>query len=125
MDGDRELSDAWTGFTWFIILNERPPEGFTWSGGRLTKKQATSRPDHLWPELWEKLGRNAQLMERQKWSHEKPELDNARKLRGIYFIDLEDKEVKETIRNARKIGSTNGSRHALQDMQEKQELWEW
>ena len=32
----------------------------------------------------------------------KPQLDNARKLRGIYFIDPEDKEFKETIMNARK-----------------------
>ena len=48
------------------------------------------------------MGRNAQLKERQKWSHEKPKLDNARKLRGIYFIDPEDKEFKETIKNARK-----------------------
>ena len=69
---------------------------------RLTRKQPTSRPDHLWPELWTKLGRNAQLKARQKWSHEKPKLDNARKLRGIYFIDPEDKEFKETIKNARK-----------------------
>ena len=73
-----------------------------WSGRRLTKKQVTQRPDHLWPELWTKLGRNAQLKERQKWSHEKPKLDNARKLRGICFIDPEDKEFKETIKNARK-----------------------
>ena len=29
-------------------------------------------------------------------------LDNARKLRGIYFIDPEDKEFKGTIKNARK-----------------------
>ena len=29
-------------------------------------------------------------------------LDNARKLRRIYFIDLEDKEFKETIKNTRK-----------------------
>ena len=29
-------------------------------------------------------------------------LDNARKLRGIYFIDPEDTEFKETIKNARK-----------------------
>ena len=42
------------------------------------------------------------MKERQKWSHEKPKLDNARKLRGIYFIDPEDKEFKETIKNARK-----------------------
>ena len=29
-------------------------------------------------------------------------MDNARKLRGIYVIDPEDKEFKETIKNARK-----------------------
>ena len=46
--------------------------------------------------------RNAKLKERQKWSHEKPKLDNARRLRGIYFIDPQDKEFKETIKNARK-----------------------
>ena len=48
------------------------------------------------------MGKNAQLNERQKWSHEKPKLDNARKLPGIYFFDPEDKEFKETIKNARK-----------------------
>ena len=37
-----------------------------------------------------------------KWSEERILLDNARKLRGIYFIDPEDKEFKETIKNARK-----------------------
>ena len=68
----------------------------------LTKRQLTSRPDHLWPELWIKLGRNAELKEKQKWSNEKPKLDNARMLRGIYIIDPEDKEFKETIKNARK-----------------------
>ena len=48
------------------------------------------------------MGRNDQLKERQTWSHEKPKLDNARKLRGIYFIDPEDEEFKETIKHARK-----------------------
>ena len=47
-------------------------------------------------------GKNAKLKEKQKWSEEKVHLDNARKLRGIYFIDPEDKEFKETIKNARK-----------------------
>ena len=32
----------------------------------------------------------------------KTKLDNARRLRGIFFIDPEDKEFKETIKNARK-----------------------
>ena len=101
IDGSRDLSDSWTGFTQFTLLEEKPPDGYMWSGRRLTRKQLTSRPDHLWPELWTKLGRNAKLKEKHKWSNEKPKLDNARRLRGISFIDPEDKELKETIKNAR------------------------
>ena len=48
------------------------------------------------------MGKHAKLKEKQKWSHEKRHLDNARELWGIYFIDPEDKEFKETIKNARK-----------------------
>ena len=70
--------------------------------GRLTRKQLTSRPDHPLPELWKSIGKHAKLKEKQKWSNPKLHLENARKLRGIYFIDPEDKEFKETIKNARK-----------------------
>ena len=48
------------------------------------------------------MGKHAKLKEKQKWSNEKIHLENARKLRGIYFIDPEDEEFKETIKNARK-----------------------
>ena len=48
------------------------------------------------------MGKNAKLKEKQKWSEEKIHLDNARKLRAIFFIDPEDTEFKETIKNARK-----------------------
>ena len=48
------------------------------------------------------MSRNAKLREKQNWTGEKPKLENARSLRGIYFIDPEDKEFKETIKNARK-----------------------
>ena len=102
IDGSRDLSDPWTGFTQFTLLDEKVPDGYTWSGGRFPRKQLTSRPDHLWPELWKSMGKNAKLKEKQKWSEEKIHLDNARKLRGIYFLDPEDKEFKETIKNARK-----------------------
>ena len=47
------------------------------------------------------MGKNAKLKEKQKWSEEKIHFDNARKLRRICFIDPEDKEFKETIKNAR------------------------
>ena len=96
--------------------------GYGWKGGRpwvrlkertgeptrspkitsVTRQQLTSRLDHLWPELWKSMGKNAKLKEKQKWAEEKIHLDNARKLRGIYFIDPEDTEFKETIKNARK-----------------------
>ena len=102
IDESRDLSDSWTGFTQFTLLEEKLPDGCMWSAVRLTKRQATSRPDHLWPELWTKLGRNAKLKEKQKWSNKKQKLENARRLRGIYFSDPEDKEFKETIKNTRK-----------------------
>ena len=100
--GSRDLSDPWTGFTQFTLLDEKAPDGYTSSGGRLTRKQLTSRPDHLWPELWKSMGKHAKLKKKQKWSEEKILPENARKLRGIYFIDPEDTEFKETIKNARK-----------------------
>ena len=48
------------------------------------------------------MGKHAKLKEKLKWSEKKLHLENARKLRGIYFIDPEDTEFKETIKNARK-----------------------
>ena len=86
----------------FTLLEEKAPDGYMWSRGRLTRKQLTSRPYHLWPELWKSMGKHAKLKEEQKWSNEKIHLENARKLRGIYFIDPEDTEFKETIKDARK-----------------------
>ena len=46
--------------------------------GEINEK--TLRPDHLGPELWEKVGKHAKLKEKQNWSHGKPKLDNAKKL---------------------------------------------
>ena len=84
------------------LLEEKPPNGYMWSGERLTRKQLISRPDHLWPELWKSMGKHAKLKEKIMWFNEKIHLENARKLRGIHFTDPEDKEFKETIQNARK-----------------------
>ena len=44
------------------------------------------------------MGKQAKLKEKQKWSEGKLHLENARKLRGIYFIDPEDTEFKESSR---------------------------
>ena len=48
------------------------------------------------------MSKAAKKKEKQEWASEKPELDNARNLRGIYFIDPEEGEYKDVIENARK-----------------------
>ena len=70
-DGDRDLSDTWTGstiyisFTRFTIWSETSPDGRTWSGERLTRKQTTSRPDNVWPDVW-KLVSDVQIVQRSE-----------------------------------------------------------
>ena len=39
---------------------------------------------------------------KQRWAIEKPKLDNARQLRGIFFIEPEDVEFKDIIKKARR-----------------------
>ena len=48
--------------------------------------QATTRPDHVWPEVWTRIGKAAQNREQQERPKAKQKLDNARKLRGICFF---------------------------------------
>ena len=42
------------------------------------------------------------MKEKQNWASGRPKFENARKLRGFYFIAPEDKEFAEIIKNARK-----------------------
>ena len=92
VDGEKELSDAWTCFTRFILLNERPRDGKTWSGVRLTRKQATSRPDTVWPDMWKHMSNAAKSKAKLKWAVGKPKLDNAGQLRGAFCIEPNDEE---------------------------------
>ena len=39
---------------------------------------------------------------KQRWAIEKPKLDNARQLRGIFFIELNDEEFMLNIKAARR-----------------------
>ena len=102
VDGDRELSDTWTGSTKIHCIGWKPPEGYTWSWERLTRKQTTSRPDTVWPEIWKDMSDASKRKEKQKWAIEKPKLDNAKKLRGIYVIDPDDGEFHDIMKNARR-----------------------
>ena len=120
IDGSRDLSDPWTGFTQFALLEEKPPQGYLLSGRRLTRKQLTSRSNHLWPEFWEKMGKNAKLKEKQKWSYEKLHLDNAWQLRGVCLNWPWGQGISENHEErSQEIGNTNCSRCALQKNEEQ------
>ena len=101
VDGEKELSDAWTGFTRFVLLKERPLEGYTWSGERLTRKQTTSRPDDVWPEMWKFMSDAGKKKAKQRWAIEKPEVDNAGQLTGIFYSEPNDEELKLTMEASR------------------------
>ena len=51
VDANRSLSDSCKGFTKFTLLKVKPPMGYVWFRGRLTKIQATTRLENLWPEV--------------------------------------------------------------------------
>ena len=60
------------------------------------------------------MSKAARHKENEHWTIEKPKLDNARRLRGIYYIDPDYMEFKDTMKSARKkIRSAAGVRHAL------------
>ena len=67
---------------------------------RLTRKQTTLRPDNVRPDMWKRESDAAENKAKQKWAIEKPKLDNARQLNGVFFIEPDDEEFKHTMQNA-------------------------
>ena len=57
--------------------------------------------DKLWPDMWKRMSGASERKEEQKWAIEKPKLEHARRLRRISFIDPDDEEFKNIMKNAR------------------------
>ena len=53
--------------------------------------------------MWKHVSEAVKCKTKQKWIIEKPKLDNARRLRGIFIIDPEDEEFKRVMKNARRM----------------------
>ena len=81
---ERELSEAWTGLTRFILLNERPPDGFSWSGRRLTRKQTTSRPDNFWPDMWKHKSDASKTQSKATMDHRQTKVGKCQK--NIWYL---------------------------------------
>ena len=102
VDGDRELSDTWTCFTRFTVLSEKPPDGYTWSSWRLTRNKRPQGPTNYGPEMWKHVSACIETQREATVGNRETKLDNARRLRGIYFTDSEDEESKDIMKNARR-----------------------
>ena len=116
---NRSLSDSWTGFTKFTLLKEKPPKGYSWSKKRLTKFK--QRPDLKMCGL--KSGRRSEKplrKERNKSGQTRSPNSIMIGDRGIYFIDPDDGDYKDTIKKReKKVGSSYGGANALQERNEK------
>ena len=69
---------------------------------RLAGKQTISRPNNVWPDMWKHMSDAPKRKAKQKWAMEKPKLDIARQIRGIFFIEPGDEEFKLTMKSARR-----------------------
>ena len=78
------------------FMKGNPPKGIYVVRGETDK--SSNDYQTRWPEVWTKIGKAAQKREKQEWKNDKPELDNAQRLRRIYFFDLKDEEYKEIIK---------------------------
>ena len=52
--------------------------------------------------MWKHVSDVVKSKAKQKWAIERPKLDHARSLRGIYFICPKDEEFKDTMKDARR-----------------------
>ena len=81
---------------------KRSPEGYTWSGTRLTRKQKSFRPHDVWSDMWKFMFDAAKMKAKQRWAIEKPKLDIARQFWGTLSIEPDHEEFKLTMRAVRR-----------------------
>ena len=60
IDGSRDLSDPWTGFTQFTLLEEKPPDGYMWSGEEINEKTADIQARSFMARTLENNGKECQ-----------------------------------------------------------------
>ena len=83
---NRELYSPWTGQTSFELLRPRPPVGYSYVGGRLTKTQETTRPANVWLEIWRTLSKKQKGKAIKDWQQLSAERDRERAQRGISHV---------------------------------------
>ena len=68
INGSRDLSDSWTGFTQFSLLEEKPPDGFMWPKSECPDIWIRL-PRHKWPKSWSSMEDPFVPLERNLYGH--------------------------------------------------------
>ena len=68
-----------------FTVSAKPPDGYMWSGERLTKIQATTRLDHLGPKVWSRMSKAAQRKEKQHMGYRETEARQCAKVEMHLF----------------------------------------
>jgi hypothetical protein len=97
VDPQREMKEMWHGKTEFPLLKPAAKAGYKWCSGRLTKIQETTRPDQIWPELWDRYSKKQRVIVIKKWREVDEIEDAARKHRGIHEIAPEDVDTSNKV----------------------------
>ena len=100
VDSNRNLSDSWKGFTRFTLLKERPHQRIY--PGEIDKNSNDYQTRSCMARSMDEIGEAAQNREKQEWAKEKPKFETARRLRGMYAIDPDDRDYKETLKHERR-----------------------
>ena len=96
-DSSKHLSDSLRGFTKFTLLREKPAK-WIFVVRRATDKVSNNYQTRLCLQMFgQNWSTRSESRNKPEWAKEKPKLDNAPKLRGIYFVDPEDREYSEDI----------------------------
>ena len=110
--GARELSDSWRGKTVLHILHPPAPPGYKRIHGRYTKIQQTSRPDNLWPEVWQSMSKKQKEKAKSKWEIEKVKRKDARDKHGVVEVSPADNDYWKILSKLRLLSQPKAS-HAI------------
>ena len=103
VDGSRVLSDPWTGFTQFTLLEEKPSRRMCVVRREINEKPADIQARSLMAINLENNGKERQAGRRSKSGRMKRSIWRSHEnCEESYVIDPEVNEFKETIKNARK-----------------------
>ena len=93
VNGDRQLSGSWT-----HLLNNTPPQGYTWSRGDWQKFW----PENIWPDMWSSMSKKCPQQEKQHWAEEQQKLDrNLLYQSGRQGIQWNPKKMRERTWNCK------------------------